>query len=446
MLWRTRRSWCGGAQPVAILYIEPFGGMAGDMFVAACLDLGDPRFDIAKLRSFCAAFLGGAVSLEPRQVQRGALRATHLSVATPESAAASGTPQAPLGAAQPDPGLLPVELVFHLLEAEGIAVERGLADLLEVAARAPLSERGRARVAAILERIARAEARVHGLDVERVHFHELGALDTLVDVCGAVFALESLGVERVHASAPLVGSGMLRCAHGEVPVPAPGTAELLKGIPWTAGASGERTTPTGAALLAGLVDSFEPPAGFASERIGYGAGTRDPSDGPANALRVQLGACAASAPSTREAWLLECNLDDASGEEIGFLLERLRAAGALEAWTQAVSMKKDRPGVLVAALCRAEQRAALEAPFWAHTPTLGVRWTRVERSELARETIEVELRGARVRVKCRQLPGRAPTALDLSPEHDDLAALARASGVALRDLEREAIELALGSR
>ncbi|TAJ15889.1 MAG: nickel pincer cofactor biosynthesis protein LarC [Planctomycetota bacterium] len=434
---------------MSVLYVEPFGGMAGDMFLAACLDLGDSRFDLAQLRAFCREFLGAAVSLETRTVQRGALRATHLSVATIESAAARA-PVGAVGAPQQDPGLVPVELAFHVLEAQGGAIERGLADLLELAARAPLSARGHERAARVLRRIAEAEARVHGLDPERVHFHELGALDTLVDVCGAVYALESLGVERVYASAPLVGSGTIRCAHGEVPVPAPGTAELLKGVPWTAGASGERTTPTGAALLAALVDSFEPPAGFSSERIGYGAGTRDPKDGPANALRVQLGRAvgasgvAGADPATREAWLLECNLDDASGEEVGFLLGELRAAGALEAWTQALSMKKDRPGVLVAALCRAEQRAALEQPFWAHTPSLGVRWTRVERTELAREEIVVELRGAKVRVKVRRAPGRTPTALDLSPEHDDLAALARATGVALRDLEREAIGLALG--
>jgi uncharacterized protein (TIGR00299 family) protein len=434
---------------MSVLYVEPFGGMAGDMFLAACLDLGDPRFDLAKLRAFCRAFLGAAVSLEGRTVQRGALRATHLSVATIESAAAANAPAGAVGAPREDPGLVPVELVLHMLEAEGLAIERGLADLLELAARAPLSARGRERAARVLRRIAEAEARVHGLDVERVHFHELGALDTLVDVCGAVYALESLGVERVHASAPLVGAGTIRCAHGEVPVPAPGTAELLKGVPWTAGASGERTTPTGAALLAALVDSFEPPVGFASERVGYGAGTRDPKDGPANALRVQLGRVAAARSAgvaggeSREAWLLECNLDDASGEEVGFLLGELRAAGALEAWTQALSMKKDRPGVLVAALCRAEQRAALEQPFWAHTPSLGVRWTRVERTELAREELVVELRGAKVRVKCRRVPGRAVSALDLSPEHDDLAALARQTGVALRDLEREAVELAL---
>lgn len=428
---------------MTVLYVEPFGGMAGDMFLAACLDLGDPRFDLAALRAFCRAFLGTAVSLELRSVQRGALRATHLSVATSESAAASHAPVGALGAAAPDPGLVPVEVVFHALEPAGPAVERGLAELLAVARRAPLSPRGLERVARVLRRIAEAEARVHGLDVDRVHFHELGALDTLVDVCGAVFALEALGVERVHASAPLVGAGTIRCAHGEVPVPAPGTAELLKGVPWTGGASGERTTPTGAALLAALVDAFEPPAGFACERIGYGAGTRDPKDGPANALRVQLGRTTAHAPSTREAWLLECNLDDASGEEIGFLLGELRAAGALEAWTQSLSMKKDRPGVLVAALCRAEQRAALEQPFWAHTPSLGVRWTRVERTELAREELAVELRSARVRLKLRRPPGRAVSALDLSPEHDDLAALARSTGIALRELEREAIALAL---
>jgi uncharacterized protein (TIGR00299 family) protein len=458
------------------LLIEPFGGMAGDMFLAACLDLEDPRFDLERLRAFCRVLLGERVSLSTRTVQRGALRATHLSVATPESAQAGGAalssgavalaPVAPFDAGLLDPGLVPVEVAFHAVAAASLAPQRGLADLLALAAAAPLSETGRARAARVLRRIAEAEARVHGLSVDSVHFHEIGALDTLVDVCGAVHALECLGVERVVATPPLVGSGLLRCAHGEVPIPAPGTAELLRGIPWSAAANGERTTPTGAALLAEFAASFDVPSGFSAQRIGYGAGTRDPKDGPANALRVQLGSVAAAAPDAssaespgestaaalagsagaaiehRAAWLLECNLDDATGEEIGFLLERLRGAGALEAWTQPLSMKKDRPGVLVAALCRAEQRAALEERLWRHSPTLGARWTRVERSELPREVFEIELRGARVRIKRRRVPGRELLRSDLSPEQDDLAALARSTDLPLRELEREALELA----
>jgi len=399
-----------------ILLIEPFGGLAGDMFLAALLDLEHEAFRLGDLEALAAALVPGECRLAASVVERGGLRARVLEVRTEES---------------DDPP------------------HRHLSDLVELLAASPLAPASRARAERVLVRLAEAEARVHGVALEEVHFHEVGAVDTLVDVCGAVLALERLGIERVLATTPYVGGGTVRCAHGELPVPAPGTAELLRGLPQRRGPGGERVTPTGAALLAELVEAFEPEEPLQVERQGYGAGQRDPAEGPPNLVRVALcvpgerGARAGGPVGARaEVWQLECNLDDATGEQLGFLLGELRRAGALDAWSVPVQMKKDRPGALVQALCRADARAALERLVFAHSPTLGLRWIRCERTECAREELTVELGGQRVRVKVRRRPTGELGPEDLSPEHDDLAALARASGQSLRALELAALAAA----
>ena len=394
------------------LLVEPFGGIAGDMFLAALLDLGDARFTLADLQGFARALLPGECELRARRVQRGTLAAQLFEVRTGEGS---------------DPP------------------HRHLGDLLELVGRAPWSTRARARAEQVFRRIAEAEARVHGTTVEAVQFHEVGAVDSIVDVCGAAWALERLGVEHLVASPPLLGEGTVRCAHGEMPVPAPGTAEILRGLPTRPGGGpGERTTPTGAALLAAWAEDFEPPADFCAHGVGYGAGQRDFAQGPPNLLRVQLGSRAAAGAPRREAWLLEVNLDDARGEAIGFCVQELRAAGALEVWTASVAMKKDRPGVVITALCRAPERAALEAVVFRHTPTLGVRWTRCERSECAREPLEVALEGHSARVVVRRRPGAEarPARCDLFPEYDDVARLARELERPFAEVERALAERA----
>jgi uncharacterized protein (DUF111 family) len=241
-----------------------------------------------------------------------------------------------------------------------------------------------------------------------------------------------------------------------MPVPAPGTAEIMRGLPMILGGEGERLTPTGAALLAEYVESFDPPAAFSPARVGYGAGHRDPQAGPPNLVRVQLGEAGRAGSTT--VWLAEVNLDDMTGEEIGFLVGRLRDAGALEAWTAPVQMKKDRPGVIVSALVRAQDREALERAVFDHSTTLGLRWSPRARTECERETLEVEVLGQRIRVK-RRLRPRAPSASgasgasgaggeppypsDLKPEHDDLARAAVATGRPLRALSALAVRAAL---
>lgn len=396
------------AEPTT-LYIEPFSGMAGDMFLAALLGLGDPRFRLEELQALADAILPGQVELSTQVVWRGSLSGLLLSVRTPES-----------------------ERAPH----------RGLSDCLEIVGRSPLTLAARARASNVFRRIAEAEARVHGTTVEEIHFHEVGAIDALVDICGAALALDRLGVTRVYSTPPLTGTGTVHCAHGEMPVPAPGTAEIFRGLPAViAGGGGERLTPTGAAILAECVDEFRAPEGFTAARIGYAAGHRDPREGPPNILRVQLGA-ETEVERRAEAWLMEVNFDDMTGEELGHLVQVLRERGALEAWSSPVQMKKDRPGAVVSALCRADRRRDLEQALFANSSSLGLRWLRCERTELDREVSEVELAGGRVRVKVR-VGGPQLGPLDVSPEHDDLARLARETGRSLRELEREAVDLSL---
>ncbi|MCB9915703.1 MAG: nickel pincer cofactor biosynthesis protein LarC [Planctomycetes bacterium] len=398
------------------LFLEPLGGLAGDMLLAALLDLGDPRFTLAHLEALAAALVPGEARLALTRVERGSLAAAHLAVTTPES--------------------------HH-------APHRHLADLLALLEAAELPLGVKRTSAAVLTRLAEAEARVHGITVDEVHFHEVGAVDTLIDVCGAALALERLGVERVACAVPITGEGSVRCAHGVMPVPVPAVVELLRGRELrVAGGPGERLTPTGAALLAELCAEFGAPARFACTAVGYGGGTRDFAEGPPNLVRVQLGR-AADGARRAEAWLLEAQLDDATGEELGYCLALLREAGALDAWSAPLAMKKERPGVLLSALCRADARARLEGLVFEHTPTLGVRWTRVERTECAREPLEVELDGERVRCQLRvrpDYPGRTPFGeRDVFVEYEDLARVARASGEALRVVERRAVRAALAA-
>jgi uncharacterized protein (TIGR00299 family) protein len=408
-----------GAAKSDTLLIEPFGGLAGDMFLAALLDLKDPRFTLEELRAMARELVPGEASFEAETVWRGSLSGLCLSVRTEES---DSTPH------------------------------RGYRDLAALLEHSSLPAPVVARACAVLWRIAVAEGRVHGCAPEQIHFHEIGAVDSLVDVAGACLALERLGVRRLFSTPPLVGSGSVRCAHGDMPVPAPAVAELLRGREMRLGGEGERLTPTGAALLAEFTADFGPPAAFRCESIGYGAGRRDPRTGPPNIARVQLGSAGAARShagrdDAARVVELECNLDDLDGEAIGFLVGELRARGALEVWTAGVSMKKDRPGVLLTALCRESRREALEDGLFEHSTTLGVRWSLRERTECERRAFSVELDGAVVRGQRRIRPrvpvGAAPTARDVYFEFDDLAALARSTKRSLREVELACLQLAL---
>lgn len=396
------------------LLIQPFGGLAGDMFLAALLDLGDPRFTLRHLQEFCQELLPGEFELAAERTMRRSIGATRLIVETPETA--------------------------H-------PPHRHLSDLLALANGARLSATGVQRVEAALRAIGEAEARVHGVPVEDVHFHEVGAVDTIIDVCGAAFALDCLGVDRIFATAPFVGGGTVDCAHGTMPVPVPAVVELMGSRPMLrATDGGERLTPTGAAILASWTLPAPNEFAFSATATGYGAGTKDPREGRPNLTMVSLSE--ASAECTEALLEFAVNLDDATGEELGLLLEGLREAGALDVWCTPIQMKKGRPGHLVGMLAPASSERALARIVFGRSPSLGLRSYPVRRIECDREFFSVELAGRAVRIKRRVRPADAPegAGFDLSPEFDDLAAIARETGQSLRELEALALAAARDQR
>lgn len=294
-----------------------------------------------------------------------------------------------------------------------------------------LSEAVKRDVLAVYDAIAAAESRVHGVPVEQVHFHEVGALDALADVTAFCWLLHELGPDKVTASPIHVGSGTVRCAHGVLPVPAPATAELLRGIPAYGGdIEGELCTPTGAALLAHFASDFGPLPVMRMEKTGYGMGQRDFPR--ANCVRAFWGTAEDEGDTVTA---LSCNLDDMTGEEIGFAMEALFDAGALEVYTVAAGMKKNRPGTVLHALCRREDAEKVTAAFFRHTTTIGVREETVRRHVLARKTSVVEKFGNPVRKKVSTGWGVTREKY----EYEDLAAIARREGMSLREV-REVLE------
>jgi len=405
----------------ALLVLEPVGGIAGDMFMAAALDLGVDR---ARLEAALRGLDLEGWRLEVTRRAVSGIQATH------------------------------VDVVVEGPQPHG----RGLAEILALVDAAPtLSPRVRATARALFERIGRAESKVHGIPVEEVHFHEVGAVDSIVDLCAAAVVLELLGWPRVLCSPPELGRGVARTAHGHIPLPAPAVLELLAGKPVRPGGPfGEAVTPTGAAILAELAEIGALPV-FVPGRIGYGAGTRDWPDRP-NVLRMTIGEAvaagagpadvrsetpAAAAPSVAGAsgagdalWVLEANLDDCPGQLVARAIEVVLEAGALDAWAAPVTMKKGRPGLLLGALCEEPRRAAVTAALFAETPTLGVRRHPVERDVLDRALVQVETPYGAVRVKVASLEGRE---LGAHPEYDDCLARAKERGVPVREVMAAAL-------
>jgi pyridinium-3,5-bisthiocarboxylic acid mononucleotide nickel chelatase len=390
---------------VKIAWFDPFSGASGDMILGALVDAGCP---VDALRAELARIPLSGYRLEvTRTAQHG------------------------IGGAR-------VEVV---VADEGATARdwRAIRALLEIAA---LSDAIRERIVAIFARLAEVEARIHGETVEAVHFHEVGGVDAIVDIAGAVIGLDLLGIERVYAAPPRLGSGWVRAAHGRLPVPAPATAALLAEArapfaPEPPGEpAGELLTPTGAAILTKLA-TFERPA-MAPSAIGYGFGQRQ-LPWP-NALRVWIGEAAADGGDGDGDGeiLVQTNIDDMNPQFLEPLLDRLFAAGALDAWLEPVVMKKGRPAVVVSAICPAGRREAVEAAFFANSTTLGVRVTPIERSKAARVFRTVATRWGDVRLKLRILDGRVTGAM---PEFDDCLALARGRDVPVGEVWNEAHRL-----
>ncbi|HYX41807.1 MAG TPA: nickel pincer cofactor biosynthesis protein LarC, partial [Pyrinomonadaceae bacterium] len=304
---------------------------------------------------------------------------------------------------------------------------RGLSQILKIIERSRLSEQVKDRAARIFTRLAQAEARVHNIPVEQVHFHEVGALDAIVDVVGACIGFELLGIERFAASALHVGSGMVEMAHGRFPVPPPAVVELLKGAPtYATEITGELVTPTGAAIVSTLSESYGPAPAMRVTATGYGAGGRTYEKFP-NVLRVFVGETETDAQNER-LLMLETNVDDVSPQVIGHLMERAFQRGALDCYFTPVQMKKNRPGVLISILCRPSEREALMQLLFSETTTLGVRACEVERRALAREIVTVETQYGPIRIKVARLDGRIS---NVTPEYEDCRAAAAQHNVPL---------------
>lgn len=389
-----------------IAYFDCFAGISGDMTLGALLDVGLPLADLQRTLD------GLSVSgwrLEVTRVARRGIAGAQVKVLVDEAAD------------------LP---------------HRHLDDILSLLAASNLEEKVRRSAAAVFTRLAAAEAAVHGSDLAHVHFHEVGALDSIVDIVGAVAGLHLLGVERIVASPLPLGHGFVTAAHGLLPVPAPAVVQLLagRGIPVAdRDVAGEMVTPTGAALLAELADEFGPYPAMTVRAAGFGAGQRDMPF--PNLLRLVLGD-AADAPDKPSAYyqterllLLETNIDDMNPELFGYVSQRLFDAGALDVWLTPIYMKKGRPATLLSALCATAQADRLTELILTETTSLGLRRQEVERWRLPRTIERVDTPWGPVRVKVALLPNGQRK---VAPEYEDCRALAEAHGVPLRAIYRAA--------
>lgn len=377
---------------MTLAYFDCFSGASGDMLLGSLLDAG---LSLAELEADLARLAVGGYRLAVERVTRRGLTGTHLRV----------------------------------LVETGERPARTMPAIERIIGASDLPERVKAQSLSVFGRIARAEAAVHGTTVDKVHFHEIGAVDSLVDIVGFACALERLGVEQVHSSPLTLGGGTVQTEHGRLPAPAPATLALLAevGAPTLPGpAQTELVTPTGAALLTEFA-AFERPS-MAIGAVGYGFGTKE-FEWP-NAVRVWLGEPLAVSPTATRDQVVElaCNLDDASGELLGYVMDRLLAAGALDVWFTPIQMKKNRPATLLSVLARPEDAGNLTALILRETPTLGVRQRTMDRTKAAREVRPVETPWGPVRVKFKSLGGEAVAA---SPEYDDCARLAIEAGVPL---------------
>jgi uncharacterized protein (TIGR00299 family) protein len=383
------------------LYFDCFAGASGDMILGALVGVRvDPRHLLEQLALLKVS--GYEVSFE--KVDRSGISATHALVRTGHEHA-----------------------------------HRHLADILKIIYESGLSDAVKERAALIFSRLAESEASVHNLPVERIHFHEVGALDAIIDVVGACIGFELLGVERFVSSPLHVGSGMVEMAHGRFPVPPPAVTELLKNAPvYATDIKGELLTPTGAAIISTVVaGEYGPLPVMKIESTGYGAGTREYENFP-NVLRLMLGEDGdTSDPLTDERLLMvETNIDDMSPQLFGYVMERALASGALDCYFTSVQMKKNRPGVLIQILCRPQDRDAMCELLFTETTTLGVRSYEVERRAMQRETVRVETPYGPIDVKVARLGTRVVKEM---PEYEQCRAAAERAGVALRMVEAAAL-------
>ena len=382
------------------LYIDCGMGAAGDMLTAALLELHpDPSEFVARLNRL--GFPGVEITTE-KSVKCG-ISGTHVSVKVNH-----------------------IEEDEHLHDHPHDHHHGSMDEIRSIVSRLPIPTMVKLDIMAVFGEIAAAESRVHGVPVEQIHFHEVGSMDAIVDITTVCLLLQELKVDRVLASAVHVGSGTVRCAHGILPVPAPATAHILKDVPIYGGnIQGELCTPTGAALLKHFVENFGDMPTMRVQKIGYGMGKKDFPR--ANCVRVLLGETTGQKDGI---WELSCNVDDMTGEEIGFALERLLEQGALDVFTMPIGMKKSRPGMILTVICREGEKEKLAELLFRYTTTLGVRETRCERKTLERRIVTEETAYGPIRKKI----SRGYGVVREKWEYEDLARIAKEQNLSLAQL------------
>jgi pyridinium-3,5-bisthiocarboxylic acid mononucleotide nickel chelatase len=383
-----------------VAYFDCFSGISGDMTLGALLDAG---CDLLRLREELRGLQVPGWELSAEKVWKNGMAATYAHVKT-----------------------------------EDQQKHRSLGAILQILRDSKLASVVRDRASAIFQKLGEAEARVHDVSIEKIHFHEVGAVDAIVDIVGVCIGFHALGIEKFVCSPLNVGGGTVKMAHGVLPVPAPATANLLQGKPtYSNGVQRELVTPTGAAIVATLCDSFGPQPPMSVSAIGYGAGAAD-LEGQPNVLRIMIGEAAEkTVPGyDQEITVIEANLDDMNPQIYGYFQEKALAAGALDVFTTPVQMKKNRPGTLLSVLCQPADAQTLMTLIFAETTTFGVRTHAAQRRVLPREFVKVTTSFGEVRVKLSRVNGRI---LHVSPEYDDCRKLAEEKNVPLQRVINEAL-------
>jgi pyridinium-3,5-bisthiocarboxylic acid mononucleotide nickel chelatase len=428
------------------LYFDCFSGASGDMVLGALIDAGVPLDEVRRAL--------GSLTLDPdvvwtERVVRAGIRATKFCVRGEDFPADHAHDHRHAdekdhshhrhsdGREQDHGHADDHRRLGHVVGAPAADetvhhhVHRSLADIHKLIDRSALSAAGSSRAKTLFTTLAEVEAGIHGTSLDRVHLHEVGALDSIVDIVGAVFALEFLGVEHVVSSPLNVGGGTIRSAHGLYPVPAPATLELLRDVPIYSGQHAvELVTPTGALLVRSYAKAFGPVPAMRVHTIGYGAGTRDFPDTP-NVLRVMIGEMDAAAPSQRVV-VIETEIDDMNPQIFGPLMDQLIAQGALDVFYTPIQMKKNRPGTLLTAIAAPEQRERLTSTLFRETTTIGVRYREMARECLDREEVQVETPFGMVRFKVARRNGEI---LNVSPEFEDCVRLAAEHGRPVKEVQ-----------
>lgn len=379
-----------------IAYLDCISGISGDMTLGALVDAG---VDLASLQNAVDSLGLPSCRLVASEVKKKGFRATQI-----------------------------------VVEHEPEHAHRHLHHITDMIDGSRLTDRQKDLAKRIFTRLGEAEAKVHGTTIRKVHFHEVGAVDSIADIVGAAVGWDLLGVDKICSSPIPTGHGTIEIAHGRCSIPAPATAELLRGVPLAAcDVESELTTPTGAAIVATLAETFGPVPAMTIDRIGYGAGQRD-LESQANVLRLLVGE-SSNAAAADQVWVVETNLDNTSGELVGYCIGRLWEAGALDVYTTSIQMKKNRPGLVLTVLCPAADVERIESILFAETGTLGARRWPASRHKLERRAHTVETDFGPIAGKLAWIAGGRPT---FSPEYDACAAVARERNVPLRQIYQAA--------